>query len=307
MALTYNQLSAITEKKFIPKAVDNIFSSNALLQRQLKKNLLKLDGGDSIIQPVIYAKTSAGGWYSGYDTLDTDDNEQITAAELQWKQAYANISISRLEELKNSGDSAKINLVKTKVQIAEKTLKDTLGTGLYSAGTTAKSISGLRVIVTGTGTTYAGISKTTYSWWRGQVDSTTTTLLITVMQGIWGDCSIDSDRPTVVVGTQDNYDRYYALLQPQQRFMDSETAKGGFSNLLFNGVPFIVDSHCPTGYIYFLNENYLNLTVHQDENFRFEPFQKPTRQNAATAKIYWAGNFMCSNCRMQGVLSAITA
>lgn len=307
MALTYNQISAITEKKFIPKAVDNIFSSNALLQRQLKKNLLKLDGGDTIMQPVIYAKTSAGGWYSGYDTLDTDDNEQITAAELNWKQAYANISISRLEELKNSGDSAKINLVKTKVQIAEKTLKDTLGTGLYSAGTDAKSISGLRVIVTGIGTTYAGISKTTYSWWRGQVDSTTTTLLITVLQGMWGDASIDSDHPTVIVATQDNYDRYYALLQPQQRFMDSETAKGGFSNLLFNGVPFIVDSHVPSGYIYLLNENYLNLVVHQDENFRFEPFQKPTKQNAATAKIYWAGNFLCSNCRMQAVLSAITA
>ena len=33
MALTYDQISAITEKKFIPKMVDNIFNVNALLKK----------------------------------------------------------------------------------------------------------------------------------------------------------------------------------------------------------------------------------------------------------------------------------
>ena len=71
----------------------------------------------------------------------------------------------------------------------------------------------------------------------------------------------------------------YALLQPQQRFMDSESAKGGFSSLMFNGVPFIADSHCPASHIFMLNEKYLHLFYHPSENFRFEPFSRPLNQN----------------------------
>ena len=39
MALTYGEISAITQKYYVPKLVDNIFDSNALLQRMKKKGL----------------------------------------------------------------------------------------------------------------------------------------------------------------------------------------------------------------------------------------------------------------------------
>jgi hypothetical protein len=307
MALTYDQISAITQKKFIPKLYDNVFDSNPLLQRGKKKFYEKVDGGERIIVPLNYAMVTSSGWYQGSETLSTADNENMTAAEYTWKQLYANISINRLDEIKNSGDSQILNLVKQKTKIAEKTMEDKLGTGIYSAGTDPKSIVGLRNIAASITATVGGISQSSYSWWQPQLDSATTTLTIAAMQSRDNACTVNSDSPTVIATTRSLYNSYYALLQPQQRFMDSETAKGGFSSLMFNGKPVIADSYCPASHMLFLNENYLHLFVHKDEDMRFEPFQKPINQNVKVAKIFWAGAFGSSNNRMHGALNAVTA
>lgn len=302
---SYSEISSITEKYFVPKMYDQIFNSNALFQRARKKIEIRADGGERVIVPLLYATTTAAGKYTGAGTLDTSANDQITAAEFTWKQYYANITITRLDELKNKGKSQIINFVKAKVQAAEKTLADTFGTDLFGTSST-NSIIGLESACAGTGTTYGGISKTTYSWWRGQTDAATTTLSIAALRAIIGDATVDSDRPTVIVGLQDWYDDLYGQIQPGQRFTDSETAKAGFRNIMFEGIPFIVDSHCGSTDLFALNENYLHLIVHEDENFRFEAFTKPINQNVSSAKIYWAGVFACSNPRMQGWMSALT-
>ena len=306
MPLSYDQISAITEKTFIKKLKDNIFDSNALTARLKEKSLEKIDGGTSIIQPLNYATNTAGGWYTGAETLSNVDNDVITGAEYTWKQHYQSIVISRLDELKNSGDRAMLNFVKEKVKIAEKTMVDNLGTGIYSAGTDSKSIVGLRVIV-GTSNTVGGISQSSYSWWAGQVDSSTTTLSLAAMQTLYNLCSVDNEKPTVITAGRTVYNLYWSLLQPQQRFMDKKSADAGWENILFNGTPVICDSKCPTSHMFMLNENMLHLYVHKDEDMRFEPFQKPVDQNVKMAKIYWAGAFGSSNNRLHGKFSGITA
>lgn len=304
MALTYDQINAITEKKFLPKLYDNIFDSDPLLQRLKKKSYMKLDGGTKIIIPLNYAQVSAAGWYTGAETLSTTDNELITAAEFDWKQLYVNITISRRDELVNMGDSQVVNFVKSKTQIAEKTMIDLLGDGLYSAGTNAKSIVGLASQVD-SGNTVGGIPQGDYSWWQSQEDSSTTTLSMAGLQTMHTTLTKNNEGPTVVIGERADYNRYYALLQPQQRFQDGDTAKGGFQNLMFNGIPFIASSKSTN--LYMLNEQYLHLCVHKDEDMRFEPFQKPENQNVKIAKIYWMGALGSSNCRMQGKFTAIAA
>lgn len=306
MALTYDQLSAITQRKILPKLVDNIFDSNPTLQRAKKKWYMKTDGGTTITVPLNYAQISSAGSYSGSDTLSTTDNDVFTAAEYQWKQYYANISITGRDEAINSGDSAKLKLLTQKTKVAEKTLADILGTALYNAGTAAKDIGGLRLIVS-TSSTVGGISQTTYSWWGAQVDSSTTTLSIAKMQSLDNLCTIGSDKPSVVMTTRTLYNSYYGSLQPAQRFEDSESAKGGFSALFFNGKPVMVDSHVPANYMFFLNEDYLDLAYHPERDFKMEPFMKPVNQDVQTAKIYWMGNLVSSNNRMQGVMSALTS
>ncbi len=86
MALTYDQISAITERTFIKKLADNYFDSNPLTKRLKEKSLELLDGGLSIMQPLNYANTTASGWYSGAETLSTIDNDNITSARI-WRIA----------------------------------------------------------------------------------------------------------------------------------------------------------------------------------------------------------------------------
>lgn len=307
MALTYDQISAITERKYVPKLVDNVFDTDPALQRSKKKGWYgKKDGGTSVIYPLNYAQATAEGWYQGADTLSNTDNDVITGAEYNWKQRYVSIIISRRDELVNSGDSQILDLVKSKVQIAEKTMADKLCDAIYNAGTDPKAIAGLRSIIS-TNSTVGGIDQSQYSWWQSQVNSTDTTLTMGVLQTMHTSLSINNEGPTVILATRANYNRYYALLQPQQRFMDSDTAKGGFQSLMFNGIPFIAGSKVPTSHIIMLNENYLHLDAHKDEDMRFSKFQEPVNQNVKVAKIYWMGVFGTDNCRMHGKFSAIAA
>lgn len=303
MALT-SEISALTQKYYHPILVDNIFSSNSLFQRARKKWYEVVDGGTSIEVPIAYATTTAAGSYSGAQTLDTTANDQITSLAFDWKQYYANITITGLDELKNSGKQKIVDFLKAKVQLAEKSLANSLGTALFNLGTAANDLIGLRLGIDSAGT-YGGVSRTTYTWLAAQEDGSTTVLSLSAMQSLFGDCTVGNDKPTVAITTQDIYDDYWSLLQPQQRFTDKNTADGGFTNLMFNGIPVIVDSHCPASHLFFINEDYIGIRAAKQRNFYFRPFQQPENQDVSTAKIFWTGYLFINNCRMHGKFNAL--
>jgi len=305
MALTYDQLSAITEKKFIPKMVDNIFDVVPLLDK-LKGKIKKQDGGLQVLQPLNYAQMASVGWFSGADTLDNTDTDVFTSASFDWGQIYASIPISRRDELRNSGDSQKVNFVKSKVQVAEKSLADTIATALYNSGSDTKAIVGARTFVT-TSSTYGGISQSTYSWWQGNVDSSTTTLTIAALRAQQSAVEANGGNIKIWTATSANFDRLFALLQPQQRFMGEKEAKSGFTSLMFCGAPFVIDTKVPSNSVYGFDLDYLDLYVHKDENFRMEPFQSPVNQAVKIAHIFACLVLASSNNRMHCALTALTA
>jgi hypothetical protein len=306
MALSLNQINAITHKKFLPKLYDNIFDSNVLLSKMKAGNgYRKIDGGDSIVVPLEYAQLTAAGSYSGSDVLSTTDNETFTGAEYSWKQKYANISITGIDKLKNSGDSRVIDFVKSKVKNAERTLAQKLGDGLYSSGTDSKDLVGLRVALSASNTV-GGIDQSSYSWWRPQLDSSTTTLSLAVMKTQYEAATVDSEKPDLIVTTRALHNAYWSLLQPQQRFQDSKTASAGFENLLFMGAPVVADSKAPTSHMIMLNMEHFFLSFHRDCDMKFIPFVRPVNQDVESAKILWAGALCYSNLRLLAGFTALT-
>lgn len=329
MSLNYDSLSAITKDKFLPVLVDNIFNSNVLTFKLLK-NAEKLDGGKKIITPLEYGKNSAQGFYSGYDVLDTTPSDPITSAEWNWKQAYATMTISGEEELKNAGDSQVLSLLKSKMKNAEKSLKDLFGDKVFNTGAVgANEITSLAYSSASDGTednhiigkdrTLGGIDSNTYSWWDSHEvahagdGSPTWDELVTVTNGqslivkemtkAYGAVTIDNDSPDLIVTTQVIYDAYESALQPNKRFEgDAKLVDAGFQALRFKGATVVVDSHVPDGHMYFLNTKYLDFKVHSKRNFSFEAFQKPVNQDARIAKIFWMGQLVCTNPRMQGCI-----
>lgn len=306
MALDYNQINGITRDFFMKKLYDNVFNSNPLLQRMKDKSYRKVSGGNKILIPLEYDDVSAAGWYSGSETLSVTDNEVFTAAAVDWCQLYASVNISGRDKRINNGSEQVIDFVASKVKNAEKTMASLMSTGIYSDGTDAKSIVGLRDWVA-TDQTVGGISQTTYTWWAAQVDSSTTTLTMSAMQTLYHNCVLNNDQPTVAVATKANYNRYYALLQPQQRFTDTQSAKGGWTSLMFNGIPLIADTSCPANHLFFLNEGQLHLCYHPEADMTFTGFKDPINQDVEVAQVLWMGAFASSNNRMHGKFSALTA
>jgi hypothetical protein len=304
----FDQVTAVTRKYFLPKLADNIFKANPLLDRAKRKGWYKkIEGGTKVVIPLEYAINAQSAWFSGSDTLTIADTDMISAAEYEWKQLYAPIVVTRIDELKNMGEARVVDFVKAKVKNAEKTMAQKLSEGLYSAGTTATEIVGLRAHIS-VSSTVGGISQTSNSWHQAQVDSTTTTLTLSAMQTVFNNCSEGSDQPSVAVATKARYNSYYSLLQPQQRFTDSETGKAGFTSLMFNGIPVISDSNASSSLpVMFLNEEYIHFLVHKDEDMVMTDFEDPINQRVAVAKIFWAGAFGSSNNRFQGGFTALTA
>jgi len=63
----------------------------------------------------------------------------LTAAEFNYKQLAGNVTITGLEQIQNSGKEAIHNLLKARMRNLEKSMTNTVATGLYADGTGSSS------------------------------------------------------------------------------------------------------------------------------------------------------------------------
>src|SRR5687768_3456705 len=116
---SFDSLLATTIDNYRKTLTDNIFKSRPLLWWLTEKNSVrKLSGGVNIVEPLIYAEGQAGS-YGEWDTIQIVPQEGVSAAVYPWKQLFATISISGLEEAQNNGEEQVINLLRAKVMQAE--------------------------------------------------------------------------------------------------------------------------------------------------------------------------------------------
>jgi hypothetical protein len=264
----------------------------------------------------MYSRFAAGGAYSGLDLLDVSPSDTVRNAAFDWKQYYVPVTVDGLTLIKTDSPEAIADFIRLYFAQAEMELSTFLGDGLWSDGVSnTKKIDGLQGAVDDgtTLTTYGGLSRSTYTWWKASVDTTTTQLSLTALQTQFGNQSKGGRHPTLIVTTQANYNRYWVLVTAKQNFyvqpvaVDEQLANAGFTNVLFNGVPFLVDSNCPANNVFLLNEDFINLAVSPRGDFYMEDFQTAINQDAMVSKLFWAGNLYLTNCNVQGKFTAITS
>ena len=299
------------------KATDNIFSRTAVLDFVKRRATIQSQGGRNANIPVMGAKNSTFQNYSGYDTLQPSVDDIIDTAVYEWKQSAIYVPISGLEEAKNSGDKAVINLLKAKTSNAEMTtadiyeemlfLADGLGTGTTPTNYTAstKEWAGLASIV-GTTNTVGGISGTTDTWWQSHVAAASGTLTLAKLANAYNSVSYGADKCDFEVTTQVLYEKYESLLQANQRFTDASTAKAGFDNLMHKGGVVAWSDYCPAEEWYFLNSRHINLTVLDGKWMKFNGFIQPYDKDAKYGMILNYGTFTTDGRRYLGKLAGST-
>jgi hypothetical protein len=193
------------------------------------------------------------------------------------------------------------------MKAAEEDALDSFGTGIYSAGTSSLEMDGVRIFLS-TSNTYGGIAQGTYSWAQAKVDSTTTTLSLAKMQERYEAAKEGNDAPDLVTTDETEFNAFWGLLQPQQRFSDGDTAKAGFRNLMFNGAMVAEDSYCPSGFMVFWNLKKIKLVSSSSRKFpgKFVDFEMPHNQDVRVAHIRWAGNLVCEEPRKFAVMDSLT-
>jgi len=307
----FDEILSTTLKNYVPKLADNVFTARPLFYALTNgQTIRRVNGGAKIVVPIIYGTNSTAGSYSGSDTIATTAQTGITAAEYDWKQYAATVTITGIEEAKNNGEYAIIDLLEGKIMQAEQTIIQNMNTMFWSDGTgnSGKDMLGLNRLV-GTGNTVGGIDATDSdnAWWRSTVTNQGGALTLAAMSTIYNTVSVGNDQPTIIITDQDEYEKYEALLQPNLRYTSADVADAGFQNLLFKGAPVTYDSDSDLdGKMFFLNTKYLRLVAHTETWFQPTPFVRPTNQDARYAQILCYGQLTCSNRARQGMLYGLT-
>jgi hypothetical protein len=306
----FDSIASTTLKNYMPRLVDNIFTARPLFFFLKENNQVRLiDGAHKIVVPLVYGVNGSAGSYATYDTINVANaqTDSISAAEFTWKQYAVSVAISGLEEKQNTGVEQIIDLLESKIMIAEETAAEKLDQMFFLDGTgnSAKDWLGLAAIVLATGT-LGGIDGATQAYWRSYVDSTAAALTLAQMTTAYNTVSVGADQINLIITTQALFEKYESLVQPQLRFTDTKMADGGFQNLLFKGAPLTYDSYCQSGVMYFLNGRYLRLVGHKDQWFEATPFVKPRDQDAKYAQILAYGELTCMNRSRLGKLTAKT-
>jgi hypothetical protein len=310
---TFTEMVTTTLRNHARKLVDNVTDHNGLL-RKLKDNgnIVTKSGGYEIVFPLEYAENGTYQRYSGFDQLDVAASDVFSAAKYDWAQVAIHVTASGREIRMNNGPEQMVDLVKARVKNAMNTAANNFSVDLYGSGALTNQIGGLGLIVTSDGTgTVGGINSANDAFWANQFFENTGTGLSTSTIGgslntLWLRCVRGNDKPDLIVMSNDMYAVYEASLQANQRYMKSDKASLGFSELQYKTADVIFDNNsnfsttAETGY--FLNTKYLYVVQHSEAQWTQDDDKVPVNQDAVVIPIYWMGNMVCTNRSLQGKL-----
>ena len=290
--------------------VDNVYSDVPVLRILNQAGRKRMvNGGISIVEHLVKAKQTDGGFYKGAAPLNTTQGENVGLVEYRWQNIYEPIQITRDDERQNAGDQHKLlDLVGTRINLAEMGIKDRTGQALVTSVAEAGDLVDLSLLVnTGTLGTVAGGTET---FWQATSTSSGAfaTQGLTDMQTLYYALSSSSimDNPTHIITTSTVFQKYEQTRLPLERLSNTQTGTAGFTNLVFKTTPIIYDQYVDSGVLYMLNTNYWNLVVDTATDFVTTPFVQPTNQTVKVAFILWRGNQTTNNRRRFGKLTGIT-
>lgn len=312
--LNIGEIAATTLRNRSGELADNITNHNALLSRLMEKGngYKSANGGRVITEELMYAENTNAKWYDGYDTWTINPDDSLDAAEFDWKQLGGFATFSGLDEIRNSGKHAVINLVKARIKVLEQTLKNKAATAVYADGTgsSGKEFGGLQLLVADDPTavgSVGGIAQNTNAFWRNQVSaaaSTTSSNIQSRMNTMQLQLVRGTDKPDLVLADSTMYTHYEESLQGIHRVASSKMADAGFESLKYKGADVVYDDQCPANHMYFLNTNYLCLRCHPDRKFKPGDARKIQNADYDVVPVFMAGNLTVSNRSLQGVIIA---
>jgi hypothetical protein len=306
----YNAMLEVTLKNYRGKLTDNIFTDRVLTWFLKDKNRVRmLSGGEQIVEHLQTGRNSDARSYGEWEAVSITPQGGIGTAKFDWKSIISTIAISGMEEAKNNGEEAILNLLEARVMQSEETLKDMLNAQLWGVSVAegfpvdaATDVEAITKAIDAT-TVYGELDPATATYWASYEQSLAAvaeTELRARLTTAYNTTAKGNDHVAALIGSQDAFELYESQLVDNVRYEDVKAANLGFTNLMFKGIPFYWDSVAPAGTILGINPKYVKLVGHKKRWFKQSKFtENPIDSDHATA----AGNATFVDARF-AVISA---
>ena len=315
---TWDAAWTLTMRAKRKELTDNFFDAYPTLDMFRSGGALITDNGGKEIQADLMYSGNSAQYFSGYDVLNTDAVDGITAAFFPFRYAAVPITINYTEEMENRKSDSAMKLLAAKTEQSMLTLRDQINASIYSAQTGKAPLGFQDIIADAPGsspTSLGGITVSSNSWWQNKANNATSdTSFVTKsgdfyqgmlrMSSLWNDVSEGNEQPSNIFCPNDIYADYEEIFEGTgyQRLTgkDSPGVDGRLPS--FRGIPVQYDRDCGTGRMYFLNTKYLKMHMQAGMNFAKTPFKEPSNQMAKVGFIVVGLQITTNNRRRQGVI-----
>lgn len=311
-----SQLLTTTLNNYKKEVTDNVLNFHPLLIKLNDAgNVIRESGGVNFRQNLEYASNGTVQFQGEYDTFDTTPQDVITAADFEQKIISGTISISGKRMKQNAGKEQIVNLMDEQIKNLKNSLKNTIGTAIYSDGTGSggQEIGGLQLLVADDPTTgtVGGIDRSTpdgtffrnklYNFSVESVTKSSTTIQ-SAMNSLYRRCQAQAgEQPDLITADDVNFGFFEDSLQTIQRISDSRLGKLGFDVLKYKGAEVYYDPECPANHMYFLNSNHLKLQ-HLGDFLEEGEVTRPVNQDVYVLPVTGLMNLTIDNARVHGVM-----
>ena len=307
-------------------AQDNLTNNNALLMRLKERgNVKTISGGSTILEELFYndPNTNNANSYSGYETINISPDSPISASQWTMKHYADAVTISGPEMLQNSGKEQMIDLIATRVEVAQARLANKIDADLHGDGTGngGKALVGLAAIIAvDPETTVGGIDGATWTFWQnGSYNGPTLaggTVTTANIQSVMNTVALSrvrgNDRPDLIYAGTNAYSLYLGSLQAIQRITDEKMGAAGFTAIKYYGSGGSADVVLGGGIggnqtatrMDFINTKYLKFRPHKDRNFvAIGGDRQAVNLDAIVRLMGWSGALTTSGRQFQATLA----
>lgn len=296
-------------------AVEQAYENTPFWYWLNKKGKIKdIKGYRRIEIDLEYGENETVTWLSKGGVVPMTEGELLTMAYEDWKYVAVTIMRYGIEDQQNRGAARIINYVQTKEKRAEYALDKDFERVCFADGTGTDEPNGLQNLISATPTTGTvhGIDRSTYTWFRNlQKDSSgvTSVYLLSDMRNALNNMTNYKGinyNDIFLYTTQDIYEAYEDELLEVQKYTKSELVDTKFESLVFKGRPIMYAPSCPSGYMYFINPEYLYAVKDPDYFMDMTEWKAiPDQVNDRVAQILCTIQLVCSRPISQQVMTGI--
>lgn len=303
---------------FQQETVNQVFNSTTLRKQLMQKGARRASSeGRWLAFPLEVNKNETVAFIGKGGTVSLADTDPLRTGRVEWTYLVGNVTRYYVDDQQNRGKAQIKSLMEAKVGNLRRSLDDHLETTLFSDGSGDNSLAcdGLGNIVSAT-STYAGFAPATYDFWKSTVQASQGSAAVYLredMTNVFNDIrKLDnpSSTPTLIMTDQTSYELYETdVVAPMQQIvnLNAGAADPAAGMLNFKGVPIDWSPACTSGYMYFLNTNYLYLYIDAQVEMEMTEWKGIPNQLDRVAQIVTALQLVCTNRAHQGLITGIAA